>query len=179
MRRHTAALAALLALTAATPADDPCVSGLKEGQRPGPYTFHVATGPQRGQLTCYVCDQGDKPAVIVFARTLVEPLGNAARTQDAYQRLVNVDPFDSSSHAALGKLALQRKDSAVAIRSFRSALATNPPDRAATLADLGESYLLAGRAAEAKTQILEALELAPAYERAQNLLLRVVDQPAK
>jgi hypothetical protein len=34
--------------------DNPCVSGTPVGQKPGPYTFHVATGPERGQLTCYV-----------------------------------------------------------------------------------------------------------------------------
>lgn len=53
---------------------DPCVSGPQEGQRPGPYSFLVASGPQRGQQTCYVCETADKPAVIVFARTLNEPL---------------------------------------------------------------------------------------------------------
>jgi len=118
-------------------------------------------------------------ADVEAARTLVslvKPLGNAAQTEDAYQRLVNVDPFESSSHTELGTLALKRKDSAVAIKSFRSALVTNPSDRAAALADLADAYLLAGRTADAKTQVLAALELAPAYERAQNLLLRLVDK---
>ncbi len=55
-------------------ADGPCVSGLAVGGRPGPYTFHVATGPQRGQLTCYICETADRPAVIVFARTMSDPL---------------------------------------------------------------------------------------------------------
>jgi hypothetical protein len=53
------------------------VSGVPVGKRPGPYSFLVATGPQRGQQTCYVCEQheGDKPAAVVFARGLSEPLG--------------------------------------------------------------------------------------------------------
>lgn len=62
--------------------DNPCVSGPKEGQRPGPYTFHVATGPQRGQLTCYVCEQGDKPTVIIFARSLSDSLGKLTQKLD-------------------------------------------------------------------------------------------------
>lgn len=53
---------------------DPCVSGVPVGKRPGPYSFLVATGPQRGQQTCYICEQAEKPAVVVFARTLNEPL---------------------------------------------------------------------------------------------------------
>ncbi|HZT81971.1 MAG TPA: hypothetical protein VFA26_17225 [Gemmataceae bacterium] len=56
-------------------AEGPCVSGLRAGQRPGPYSFHVATGPQRGQLTCYVCETADRPCAIVFARELSAPLG--------------------------------------------------------------------------------------------------------
>jgi hypothetical protein len=55
-------------------AGDPCVSGVTVGGKPGPYTFHVATGPQRGELTCYVCATEDRPAVVVFARSMSDPL---------------------------------------------------------------------------------------------------------
>jgi hypothetical protein len=57
----------------------PCESGPAPGHKPAPYAFVVATGPQRGQLTCYVCETGDRPAVIVFARQLGEPLGKLVR----------------------------------------------------------------------------------------------------
>lgn len=56
-------------------ASDPCVSGLQPGQKTGPYSFLVATGPQRGQQTCYVCETAEKPAVVVFSRKLSKPLG--------------------------------------------------------------------------------------------------------
>jgi hypothetical protein len=63
-------------------ADDPCVSGVGVGGKPGPYTFHVATGPQRGQLTCYVCETAERPAVIVFARTMSDPLARLVKGLD-------------------------------------------------------------------------------------------------
>jgi hypothetical protein len=63
-------------------ADNPCVSGVSVGGRPGPYTFHVATGPQRGQLTCYVCDTEQRPAMIVFARSMSEPLAKLVKGLD-------------------------------------------------------------------------------------------------
>ncbi|OWK44489.1 hypothetical protein [Fimbriiglobus ruber] len=63
-----------LALALSFPAA-PLTPGLPVGQRPGPYSFLVATGPQRGQQTCYVCEQADKPTVVVFARSLSDPLG--------------------------------------------------------------------------------------------------------
>lgn len=63
-------------------AEDPCVSGLQVGQRPGPYSFLVATGKERGQLTCYVCETADKPAVIVFARTPSKEIGDLVSELD-------------------------------------------------------------------------------------------------
>ncbi len=76
MTRHALAAFSLLAVTALAAAD-PVSSGLPVGKRPGPYSFLVATGPQRGQQTCYVCEQhdGGKPAAVVFARSLSDPLG--------------------------------------------------------------------------------------------------------
>jgi hypothetical protein len=76
--------AAILALLAgiACPAAEPCVSGLKPGQRPGPYAALVAVGPQRGQAHCFICETADRPAVIVFARDLGEPLGKLVRGLD-------------------------------------------------------------------------------------------------
>jgi hypothetical protein len=76
-------LAALLLLPAlASAADNPCVSGPRVGQRPGPYSFVLCTGEQRGKSHCYICDTADKPAVIVFARTISEPLGKLAAGLD-------------------------------------------------------------------------------------------------
>ncbi len=72
---RTFTLILILVLASFSPAADPCVSGLKSGQRPGPYSFLVATGPQRGQQTCYICETAEKPAIIVFSRKVSEPLG--------------------------------------------------------------------------------------------------------
>jgi hypothetical protein len=42
----------------------------------------VVNGPQRGQSYCYICETGDRPAVVVFARTLTNPLGKLVRQLD-------------------------------------------------------------------------------------------------
>jgi tetratricopeptide (TPR) repeat protein len=116
-------------------------------------------------------------ADVEAARALIPLVANStpARIENANQRLVDVDPFEASSHAVLGKLAMQRKDATAAVKAFRTVLATNPTDRASALVDLGEAYLLAKRPAEAKAQALAALEIAPSFERAHDLLLNVVD----
>lgn len=117
-------------------------------------------------------------ADVTSARALLkalEPLNDPRRTEDAYRRLAEADPFDRDAQASLGRLALGRKDAETAVRAFRSALAGNPPDRAQAHVELGEAYLVAGRTADAKRETLEALEIAPAFERAQDLLLKLVD----
>jgi hypothetical protein len=80
-RRLSAAAAGLLAVTAVA-ADEPVASGPKPGQRPMPYAFVLATGPNRGTASCYICDTGDKPAAVVFARSLSDPLGKLAAKLD-------------------------------------------------------------------------------------------------
>jgi tetratricopeptide (TPR) repeat protein len=107
--------------------------------------------------------------------SLVAPLGDAARTEDAWNRVVAIDPFDSQAQTELGRLALARKDSEAALRAFRAALATKPADRASAHVDLAEAHIAAGQFGEAKKQALQALEIAPSFERAQDLLLRIVD----
>ena len=63
-------------------AADPCRSGLEPGQRPGPYSFVLATGKERGKSFCYICDTADHPAVIVFVRTPNDALGKLAAGLD-------------------------------------------------------------------------------------------------
>src|SRR3954454_3961933 len=63
-------------------ADGPCVSGLQPGQRPGPYAAIVSVGPNRGQLHCFICETADKPAVVVFARRMSDPLGKLVQGLD-------------------------------------------------------------------------------------------------
>jgi tetratricopeptide (TPR) repeat protein len=112
------------------------------------------------------------------ARRLAD-LGTKANDQAvialANERIVELDPFDPSGHTGLGQLALRAKNARVAIREFKVALSIGPPDRASAHCDLAESYLAAGQPADAKREALAALEIAPSYERAQDLLLKAID----
>lgn len=64
------------------PAADPCKSGVQAGLRPGPYSFVIATGTQRGQSCCFICETADKPAVVVFARNPSDALGKLVSQVD-------------------------------------------------------------------------------------------------
>ena len=106
---------------------------------------------------------------------LLEKQNDAARTAGAYQVVAELDPFDAQAQGYVGRHALQSGDTARAIRAFRAALAANPSDRAGAHIDLAEASFAAGQVDEAKRQALAALEIAPSFERAQDLLLKIVD----
>ncbi|MBF8299802.1 MAG: tetratricopeptide repeat protein [Acidobacteria bacterium] len=110
---------------------------------------------------------------------LVAPLGDAARTAAVYGLVAELDPFDVQAQAVVGRRALQQRDAARAQRAFRAALAAGPADKAAAYLDLAEAYFLAGQLGDAKRDTLAALEIAPSFERAQDLLLKIITtQPA-
>ena len=106
---------------------------------------------------------------------LAEKANDQTMVAFATDRIVALDPFDASGHTGLGRLALRSRDAPVAMREFKVALAIGPADRASAHCDLAESYLLAGRPADAKREALAALEIAPSFERAQDLLLKAID----
>jgi tetratricopeptide (TPR) repeat protein len=111
------------------------------------------------------------------ARSLAALAEKAAAPQlllHAFDRIVEIDPFDPAAHSGLGRLALKNNQPDTAVREFKAALAIGPADKAAAYCDLGEAYLLANRAADAKAQALAALEIAPSYDRAQELLLKAI-----
>jgi tetratricopeptide (TPR) repeat protein len=96
-----------------------------------------------------------------------------ARVGHVYARIVAVDPFDGAAHRVIGRIAMERNEPDVAAREFRAVLALGPVDLAASYTDLAESYFKSGKRADAKKQTLAALEIAPTYARAQDLLLKL------
>jgi hypothetical protein len=115
-------------------AKDPCVSGPQVGEKPGPYSFLVAIGPQRGQPTCYVCETADKPGVIVFARSVTEPLGKligmcddavTARPKDEMRAWMTVLGEKTIALDELGKWAKQLGLKAIPVGVFDDAV--GPP----------------------------------------------------
>ncbi|HEX6972745.1 MAG TPA: tetratricopeptide repeat protein, partial [Vicinamibacterales bacterium] len=130
-------------------------------------------------------------AVLALDHTTVEPARRLAALVEkggspappplllAYNRVVAIDPFDAPAHTGLGRLALKNSDAPTAIREFKAALSIGAADRAAAHCDLGEAYLLANQPADAKKEALAALEIAPTFERAQELLLRSIKTGAE
>jgi tetratricopeptide (TPR) repeat protein len=147
-----------------------------------PYTMIASTALEqkdnaraiRALETLVTVDANDVESARLLA-SLLEPLGDAGRTESAYASVIATDPFDAGAQTAYGRLVFRRGDADAALRAFRTALALNPPDRAAAHTDLAEAYIEKRQLGEAKREIVAALEIAPSFERAQDLLLKIVD----
>ena len=91
----------------------------------------------------------------------------------ALERAILVNPYDMGLHQKLADLytTMQKKDGAV--RERRAVVALNPVDKADAQYRLARALLDAGQRDEARRAVLKALEVAPNYEQAQNLLLEL------
>jgi len=127
------------------------------------------------ELTSLVADDHTN---IDAARRLVplaKRLGDHEALALAYDRIVTLDPFDAATHSAYGRLAMERRDLVLAAREFKAAVDAGPVDPVPARCDLADVLLASGDRAGAKQAVLAALETAPTYERAQQLLLRIVE----
>jgi tetratricopeptide (TPR) repeat protein len=116
----------------------------------------------------------DLDSARLLAKQLAQAGGRAERLVPVYELIAALDPFDAANHAALGHLKMQAGDPRTAAREFRAEIAAGPLDAAAAHSDLAESYIASGDKAQAKREVLAAMEIAPGYPRAQDLLLKLV-----
>ena len=118
----------------------------------------------------------DLESVRLLARELEATKAPAAKLMPAYERISQLDPFDAANHSKLGQLKMQAGDAPTAVREFRAAIAAGSLDSASAHADLAEGYLALGDKTQARRAVLAAMEVAPGYPRAQELLLKVVGE---
>src|SRR5688572_18814975 len=109
----------------------------------------------------------------IAAATAMIELGDRAGAFSALERAVWINPFDRDAHLRLAELASQMSDRRVAIRERRALLALDPSDRVEALYQLALAYADAGDMVSARREVLRALEQAPNYSKAQDLLLRI------
>jgi tetratricopeptide (TPR) repeat protein len=190
-RSYPAQLALGRALRKAGRADE----AMKAFERAAPLV-PMASGPSspHAQMAAIAVEKHDHPRAIAELTDLIavdfnnldaarqlagllrdSHIDDAAKIRPIYQRIAAIDPFDAEAHSVLGRLAMAQGDADSAAREFRAVLALEPVDQAEAHTDLAESYFKSGKRADAKKQTLAALEIAPTYVRAQELLLKLAD----
>jgi tetratricopeptide (TPR) repeat protein len=105
--------------------------------------------------------------------SLLDSLGDAAGSAAALERAVWISPYEPSLHEKLAELYGTTGDRQGVVRARMALVALDPVDRAEALYQLALAQLEAGDSAAARRTVLRALEIAPNFERAQELLLRV------
>jgi cellulose synthase operon protein C len=166
-----AAASAALALEAQDVADDspylPLASAY-QGQGEGAQALQT--------LLAYWHRGGHDPQAL---RSLATALYAAGRMPEAIQALDAINyiaPFDESLHGQLGDWLLQAARPAEALTEYRVALALDPPDLATAHLRLARAELALHALPEARREVFAALEVAPNFRPAQQLLLQLSQQ---
>jgi cellulose synthase operon protein C len=105
---------------------------------------------------------------------LLKEQGDLPGTRQWLEGAVYIRPMDFSVHEKLGALLLAGKQYPSAAREYETLLALNFPDKAAAYFHLAEAQFGAGNKAEARKSVLKCIEIAPSFEPAQELLLKIV-----
>lgn len=120
-------------------------------------------------------DQNAFDACLKLSKAALER-NNSQRAVYYLERAIAVNPYDPEVHRLLGRISMQQSDYATAIREYTVLLALDEMDPALANTDLAEAFLRGGNKTRAKRYALNALEIAPMFERAQDILLETLDQ---
>jgi tetratricopeptide (TPR) repeat protein len=104
---------------------------------------------------------------------ILEKLGDTAGAAAALERAIYISPYDMALHAKFAEMAAARSDWKTAIRERRAVLALRPVDRPEALYQLALAYFNGGDRTNARREILKALEAAPNFVKAQELLVKL------
>ena len=115
-------------------------------------------------------DDSDYEANVELGRLLTR-LADSAGAVAALERAIYISPYDPAVHLSLAELYAAAGDRPGVVRERRAVVALDPVDRPEALYQLAVSLRDAGDAAGARSTVLRALELAPSFAKAQELLL--------
>ena len=109
---------------------------------------------------------------------LRESLGDSLGAREPLERLVWITPYDIPLHIRLAELAARGGDHARAVRERRAVVALDPPDPLDAHYQLARALANSGDVSGARKELLGVLEQAPAFEKAQTLLLELRSRTA-
>ncbi len=127
-------------------------------------------------LERYREEGGSNLAPLKTLARLEQETGKPAQAEITLKKLNYIYPEDEDIHRRLGGLMLDSGDANGAVREFHALLALNPPDTAESHYQLAKALNAAHRVEEAKDEVILALEAAPGFKPAQQLLLQL-NQP--
>jgi len=128
---------------------------------------------EAAELTAMTLRNEDHYAANVELANVLEQLGDTAGAAAALDRAMYISPYEPSLHVRLATFSSRLGNKPKAVRERQAVVALNPVDRAEALYQLALAYYEAGDGQAARREVLKALEDAPNFEKAQELLLRL------
>jgi tetratricopeptide (TPR) repeat protein len=125
------------------------------------------------ELEKYANKGGTNVAALKKLAEWEQKAGNSKQARMALAKLIYIYPEDEETHRRLGTLLLDAGDAEGAVREGKALLALKPVDAAESHFELAKALKAARRLSEAKDQVVMALEAAPGYKPAQQLLLQL------
>lgn len=121
-------------------------------------------------------DENNYKAVKKLAELKLD-LGDKNRARELLRLSFYINPFEHGSHTMAGNVMLDLNDAPGAVVEYQTALAAHPPNLAEAHYNIARAWLAAGKNAEARRSVLRALEVAPGFDQAQELLLKLTGNP--
>ncbi len=104
---------------------------------------------------------------------IMESANNPTSAANALDRAIYIYPMQPELHTRLAALFKKTGNLKKVVRERQALLALNPVDRAEAYYQLALAHFEAGDAPAARREVLKALEEAPSFDKAQELLLRL------
>ena len=117
--------------------------------------------------------QHDYDSAVLLAEDALEN-ENLERANYYIDRAIQVDPYRSGVHELKARYADEIGDAELAVTEYEVLLKLEINDPVEARTDLAEAYLNNGQLDKAKESVLYALEIAPSYRRAQEVLLESI-----
>lgn len=118
--------------------------------------------------------QHDVDSALILAEAALQA-DDLQRADYYLDRALQVDPYRIDVHRLKARHATAANNPAQAVIEYEVLVNLDRNDPVEARTDLADAYLRNGQAAEARRTILMALETAPSYRRAQQILLQAVD----
>ncbi len=156
------------------------------GEADSPYWFLAQIHRERGELDRAAAALARLNALsesnyraLVLEADILEELDRPAEAASALDKAVQIWPYEEELHERLAGLAEGLGDHVEAVRERSAVVALAPTDRAQALYLLAVAQRDAGDAAGARRSVLRALEIAPNYDVALELLLELRGAPGR
>jgi cellulose synthase operon protein C len=119
-----------------------------------------------------LANETDIEAFKKLARLRIE-VGDREKALEALATSFYLSPFDADLHKLAGDVYLEQGKPLEAAREFRVLVSLGPADAAQAHYDLARALDASGNRVEARREVLRSLEIAPGFEKAQGLLLKL------